>query len=76
MKLLSMEMSTWSAFWLRAALLLGGAVLLWAGLVLASLLAILAALLLLPSWIRSLWRRRTAPRAALIIEGRCTREAP
>jgi hypothetical protein len=75
-KLLSMDMSPWSAFWLRAAVLLGGAVVLCSGIVLASVLAILAALLMLPAWIRGLWTRRSAPRAAVVIEGRCTRETP
>ena len=73
MKQLGIRMSSWSGLWLGIAALLGGAMLLWVGFALALVLAIVAGLALLPSWLRSLWTRKTTPRGPVTIEGHYTR---
>ena len=64
---------SWRSKWPVIVALLAGAVLLWVGFALALALALLAGLALLPSWLRSLWARKEAPRGPLTIEGSYTK---
>ncbi|MGP1677713.1 MAG: hypothetical protein ACTS8S_08465 [Giesbergeria sp.] len=73
MKELNIHLRSWSGMWLAFAALLAGAVFLWVGFALAIVLAVLAGVALLPSWMRSLWTRKHARRGPITIEGHCSK---
>ncbi len=67
------RLSSWRGNWPVIIVLVAGAVLLWVGFALALILALLAGVALLPSWLRSLWSRKETPRGPTTIEGSYTK---
>lgn len=62
-----------SGIWLGVVALVGGAILLWVGFVLAAALLILAVIARLAVWVRTLWARKHTARGPVTIEGQYRR---
>ncbi len=73
MKKFGIRAQSWSDIWIGIAVLLAGAALLWLGLALAIVLAILTVFTLVFSWARRLWTRKRTPRGPVTIEGHYTK---
>ncbi len=73
MKPMQVRVPFWFGIWLCIAALIAGAVVLWAGLVLAALSILLACIAWAGSWVRRLRAHKRARKLPITIEGEYTK---